>query len=528
MTEISLAEIFFLNPEIKKGLHPNAVLRNANWLIEVFDEISQLTTDEKVNVDVDLDTYLNDADKALAKKYMQNILEWRHKCTNIVKGSSHAPYDTSVNSNMRGLKALIVKAYKARAEKLEAEEKDRQWEEAHKAVNPPLDDAERYLNDEEYDSFIKAAREAIEVYIEKKKDYLNDSRTFDYRWSLRKINGRKEEERQKIAANFAAQEYNRRLNEEKARLKALLCPNEKDLKSYFKKEIQDRRYTGENFIQFLSGKEKRAFDNTIVEIGRGRLHKLVSNDFCEFVDGKYYRRFFLLPSAEYSFEGVPCLDFVLDVFAVVEARVWLKPRQKTFGDYVFKLPWREEKGCSVLLQEPEFLGYDYVVLTPKDIGGYVPWESIPLILILGLMNGELQPAGTTILATSENGRTYRIKNFKEEVTITRSFENYLKKIGSIEQMVSLGIVSQEVANVIKENLGPSSTEQRTRTFQNGQAVGFTDEELISSLTSLGHTRKTSEELCSRVPRNLSLNEAIEFALQKHSEIIAQQHSMKSQ
>ena len=44
-TEISLAEIFFLDPEIKKGLHPNAALRNANWLIEVFDGISQLTTD---------------------------------------------------------------------------------------------------------------------------------------------------------------------------------------------------------------------------------------------------------------------------------------------------------------------------------------------------------------------------------------------------------------------------------------------------------------------------------------------------
>jgi len=130
---------------------------------------------------------------------------------------------------------------------------------------------------------------------------------------------------------------------------------------------------------------------------------------------------------------------------VVETRVWLKPGQKTFGGYVFNLPWREEKSYSVLLQEPEFLGCDYVVLTPEDIDGCVPWESIPLVLIKGLMNGELQPAGTTILSASENGRIYRIKDFKGEVTIPRSFENYLQKIGNIEQMVSIGIVDQEVA-----------------------------------------------------------------------------------
>ena len=235
-----------------------------------------------------------------------------------------------------------------------------------------------------------------------------------------------------------------------------------------------------------------------------------------------------MPSAKYSFEGVPCLDFVFDVFTVVEARVWLKPMQKTFGDYVFKLPWREEKGCSVLLQEPEFLGYDYVVLTPKDIGGYVSWESIPLVLIKGLMNGELQPAGTTILAASENGRTYRIKNFKEEIMIPRSFENYLKKIGNIEQMVNIGIVGQEVANVIKENLGPSATDQKTGAFQNGQAPGFTDDELISSLTALGIPVKVARKLLEFIPENLTLQEATKLALQKYSEIIAQQHSMESQ
>lgn len=44
-TEISLAEIFFLNPEIKKGLHLYAAERYYKWLAEVFQEIAQLTQD---------------------------------------------------------------------------------------------------------------------------------------------------------------------------------------------------------------------------------------------------------------------------------------------------------------------------------------------------------------------------------------------------------------------------------------------------------------------------------------------------
>jgi hypothetical protein len=84
----------------------------------------------------------------------------------------------------------------AEAEHRRKEEEER-WQAAQKAVGPPLNDAERYLNNEECDDFIEAAREVIEVYKEKGEDYLDDSRTFDYRWFLKKINDKKEEERQK-------------------------------------------------------------------------------------------------------------------------------------------------------------------------------------------------------------------------------------------------------------------------------------------------------------------------------------------
>jgi len=356
-----------------------------------------------------------------------------------------------------------------REEKAEAErrekEKEEEWCAAYIAIKPPMDDAKKYLNDEEYEKFKQATWKAVEIYMGKEEDYLNDSGTFDYRLYLRKINKEKEKERRKIAANVAANEYNRRLNKEIARLQALLCPNRKGHESYFKKQIKDCRYTGQSFAQFLSSEEEQDLDRTIVDIGRKKLDEIVSSDFRQFIEGKCWRSYFLLASAEYSLEGVPCLDFMFDVFAIVEVRVWLKPGQKKFGDYVFNLPWREGKGYPVVLQEPEFLGYHYLVLIPKDLGGYSFWQSIPLVLLRGLLNGETKPNGTTISAASNSMITYKIPEFKEEVNIPDNFASYLRSIGSIDEMSNMGIVTEKVASVAKSELGELKVEQQVLSLE---------------------------------------------------------------
>jgi hypothetical protein len=212
-TEISLAEIFFLNPKTKKGLHPHAAERYYEWLTEVFKEIDQLTGDsEKVNVDADLDTYLNDDDKAWAKKYKEGILEWRHKCTNIGKGYSPYPYNTFVTSDMFGLRSLIRKAYKARAEKLEAERKKIEWEEkwdtAYEAISPPDADARRYLNPGEYQKYEDSIPGAVDAYLAKGKSYVLDERANDYLAWVSIINNRRKKEQEKITAISGLRERN--------------------------------------------------------------------------------------------------------------------------------------------------------------------------------------------------------------------------------------------------------------------------------------------------------------------------------
>ena len=429
--ETKLVEILSLKPEDKQRLHSYALKRFDDWRDCILSKAPQLRQLSIEQLGADLNAYLNANEMVELNNCLDDVIRWLAGCMDAGDGYFPYAYDTQVITPMSRVEYLIMKAYRAK-------EDEEEWNAACKAVNPPLSNAKRYLNDKEYDKFTQAVLEAIEVYLEKGEDYLDDMRTFDYRRYLKNINDRKEKEKQKIATNITAKEYNQRLNKEKARLKALLCPNRKDHESYFKKQIKDRCYTGQSFAQFLSSEEKQDFDKTIADISRKKLDEIVSSDFRQFIDRKCWRSYFLLPSAEYSLEEVSCLDFIFDVFAVVETGVWLKPRQKNFGDYIFKLPWREEKGCSVLLQEPEFLGYHYLVLTPEDLGGDVFWESIPLVLLKWLLNGDTKPSGFTISAASDTAVTYQIPKFKEEVTIPDSFAGYLRSVGGIDAMVSIG------------------------------------------------------------------------------------------
>jgi len=540
---IKLAGVLSLNPEDEKRIHPDAL----KWFSARKAEIQCEVPLEELSDD-DLNIYLWDDEKREFQSYMKEIAKGLVTCVDIGDRDSPQPFTSDIIllrfeinllSPMFRIQLLLKKVYDRKAKKAREEQKKREeaaeaerqkkeeeerWWAAYKALNIPADDAFKYLKVEEHQEFADSFLGAVDAYLVKGESYTLDSRADDYLFWISVINSRRKKEERKTAAQFAAGEFNHRLNQEITKLTSLLDHNIKDHSIYFQKEIKDSRYTSHNFDYLLSNEERQAFDNIVITIARRELDKLVSNDLSQFVDKEYRhirRTYFLLPSIDYSFKGVPCLDFSFDIFAVVCREIWLKPRQKRFGDHIFDLPLIEEKGCSILLQQPKLLGYHYLVLRPEEFGGHMFWKTIPLVLLEGLMNGELQPAGTTILRAWADGRTYRIMNFKEEVTILKNFENYLKKIGNIEQMVSIGIMDQEVANIIQKNLSQSATEGRTRLFQNGQAAGFTDEELISSLTSLGFARKTAEELSSGVPRDLSLDEAIRFALQNHSEIVAQ-------
>jgi hypothetical protein len=359
----------------------------------------------------------------------------------------------------------------AEAEKRKKEEEER-WRTAYKELNIPTDDALRHLKDGEHQEFADSIPGAVDAYLSKGNSYIFDSRATDYFTWISVINNRRKKEQEKIRANLAAQEYNERLNKDIAKLKSLFYPSKKDLIVLFKNKIKDKRYTGHNFDYVISADEKMNFDGTLISVANKKLEQLIPDHLRQFIDipSQYYRLYSPLPSTEYSLEGVPCLDFCFDIFSVAYAEIWLKPVESTFSDYVYDLPWRNEKGHPVPLKETEFLGYYYLVLTPEELGGYVFWQSIPLLLLKGLLSGETKPSGTTISSASDSVTAYKVPKFKEEVTIPDSFASYMRNIGSIEGMVSMGIMAEKVSGIAKSEIDKLKIEHGAAVLE-GKAKG---------------------------------------------------------
>jgi len=452
-----LVEILGLRPEHKARLNSHALERLNNWQDRIMREVPQLRQLSIQQLSADLNTYLNDNEVVELNNCLDDVTKWLAGCMDAGDGYFPYAYDEPVIDPMIRIESLIIEAYqRAEAERRKKEYDDR-WCAAFISIKPPVDDAKKYLNDKEQDEFTLAIGKAIDAYLEKGTTYLADVRASDYGWWLRKIQERKKKEAQEQQAINTAVEYNRRLNQEIAKLTARLDHKQRELGSYFRAKIQDKRYTNHDFDYVLSKKDEMNFDSTLVSMANKRLEQLCPESLRQFIvlPSQYYRRYYPLPSARYSFEEVPSLDFSFDIFAAAYAEVWLRPGKISFDGYEFLLPWLKDKnGLPRLeIEKPKFLGYYYLILRPEDLGGHVFWQSIPLVLLKGLLNGEARPDGNTILAATDSVTTYGVQGFEEEIEVPDKFAEYLKGIGSMDEMVGMGVMTEKVGNIVKAALG---------------------------------------------------------------------------
>lgn len=255
----------------------------------------------------------------------------------------------------------------------------------------------------------------------------------------------------RVAARRRASEFGHLLNRQIVQLRSLLHHRLQDLSSYLWAEIRDKRFTGHDFSYVLSAEDKRNLDATLASVAYKRLLQLIPHDLRQFISlpPQYYRVYLPLPKASYSLEEAPSLAFSFEVFTAANAEVWIKPAKKSFGDYEFAMPQLAEKSCLVPLQKPRLLGYHLSILRPEDLGGYVFWRSIPLILLGGLLCGQTKLEGTTISAASDEATTYRIPGVEHEITIPNTFADYLRTIGTIDKMVNMNILTEKVASIVK-------------------------------------------------------------------------------
>ena len=467
-----MAAVLNLKLQTAKQLHPVVL----EWFHEQVASIEQQLAIDGLTVD-DVETFLSDGEKDEFRRYNNEIEMGLRECINpdavcpgFLPCGSLGPIFLTVQLSSYGriesTKSLLRKAYARKtATKPEAvkrrEEAERRAR-AFEALHPPIAIAKKYLNRPgEYERFEMSISGAVDAYLGTGELYIYQEKASAYlRW-LKAIEDRQREETRKQRAQSAADAYNQRLNKEIRELTARLHHTNTDLSSYFQATVQDRRYSGHSLECILTEKEKRDLDSILVSVINKQLLQLCSEDLGQFIvfPAKCYRHYYALPSVSYSFSGVRRLDFRFDVFAAACAEVWAKPAKRTFDGFEFSLPTMEEDDGLSLLKRPRFLGYYYSIARPEDFNARVFWMSIPLVLLKGLLNGEITPQGTTVSAASDEGVTYRVPRLDNEITIPNSFSNYLQAVGTVDKMVGMGIMTEKVAGIVKSELNELGQER---------------------------------------------------------------------
>ena len=530
---MELADVFPLTPDVEKEIRPEALKHYNEWRAEILKDIPELSQMSKEEVEADIQKYLTDTEKASLQKYLKDIAEWLWECTK----NQNVPFYISlpiVYLPALESKRLLRQAYERKARETEekrrieeakaAEEQkkkdaQRRAEAAMKALNPPVEKAQRYLDENEFQQFSDSVVETIVASATRGEHYVRDPRALRYFQWVDEISARQIKEEREKGAQEKAKKYNHSLNNEVTRLKAELCKEKQDTESYFNAHVGNRRYLPYTFAFVSSAQEEQKRDAIVKQ----KVDEIVHPQFSKFISPRHRTSYFLLPFAEFCAEDILLLNFYFKVYAIVEIEVWLEPGQGTIDGYVFTFPWIEHRtdyGTHLTkAQKPELLGCQYLLLTPSDLG-HIFWKSLPLVLVKGLMAGELEPEGTSIIELAENLRTYAIKGFDDEVVIPDIFTEYLKELGGIEGMVNAGVISNKVASVIKNRLAQLLTLPTSPSPIDRSAWCFEEEEFISTLTGLGVPRKDAEDLLPLIPRNLLLPEAIRLALQKYKDVMS--------
>jgi len=291
--------------------------------------------------------------------------------------------------------------------------------------------------------------------MEKRGVYKNDSRSVDYRHWLWVINYRREEEERKAAAKIEeeqirndaqtqAQSFRARLNQGLKEIEKMLSAKKEDPAVIFKRWCSnngERRYLGEPFTDILASNDdrNRKWTQGYIPAAKAKLQQSIPEELRDSILMQRTVAFFLLPSTHYAYYGVPCLDFYFDVFAVVTITVLAQAGQKVFNGYQFNFLTN--------LREPKRLGFYQITVTSNQPNF---WQSVPLNILRALMNGNLQPSGTTILQRTDRLTVYEIKKFEDDICeIPISFERYCRSLGSIDRMKDLKIINKRTAEILQ-------------------------------------------------------------------------------
>ena len=318
-----MADIFPLKPADKEKLHPCAWMRMDKWKAEIASEIPQMTNVSLAQFKKDAIKFLFQKEQKLLGDTKAKIKDWLEDCI-ISEVYSDSPFIPEIDQYMFKIKGLLKAIYQRKEQAIKEERQRAEYEVQRRHVmetmQPLILDAKAYLEADEYKAFENSIPGAVDAFIEIGSGYYLDGRASNFASYLIEIQNRKKQKELLQAAKAEAEIFNSSLLKEIEKLKSTLC-QKKDAVEYFKENVTDPRYLGYEFSDVFNEDKLQDSRNSIQKIMCQKLESFIAVDLRDFIDSKCNTDFFLLPSASYSFDQIPCLYFVFDVFAVVSVEI---------------------------------------------------------------------------------------------------------------------------------------------------------------------------------------------------------------
>jgi len=327
------------------------------------------------------------------------------------------------------------------------------------------------------------------------------------------------QQQQEQEAERKRDEYAKELDVQMNNFKATLSHKKRRIR--FPKDPRDFGY---EFSYLLSADDKASYRR----VAGDWVRELVPDDLRQFITFDHILFYRLLPYAKYSLvDGVPRLDIGFEVDLTIRAEFWLKPGKAAINGYEFDLPLVEylvpiklekqviSSGSYIApLREPNFLGYYNLVLSTDELQldelGYEFWQTIPCVLIQGLMGGNSEPEGCIIITAYEGWTSYQVDDFDQELKIPDSFIRYLREIGNWDSLTEKGIISDKIRDSVQRAMARAKVEQLPQLGTNEGS------QIVEALISLGTPKDQAKTAANDVLQNypdLSLEEKVKLAIQ---------------
>lgn len=414
--------------------------------------------------------------------------------------------------NEKRLTALAKEAEERQTKELE-EQRKKAREKKNDAAYDTLGktfiaDAERYLSEEDLDKFYKALEGAVDVFIETDGKYDWDDLPFDYRYQVKLIYHLKALEQKKLDAGLQAAAYNVFINDQLKVLKRQLYSKKQTAGRFFPKETPSK-WLALPLASIDETERGNLFDHVQYELGKV-IERLAPRELSQFLRwGKnnvvqYYR---FMPVASYCFTGTGCLDFRLKVGVVAEAELFIKPKTLCFNKIKdFTLPFNITGQIS--------LGFLYRYFPPISVPE-LQWQTIPLKVILALMEGNITAQGFPLLYLNDEFATYKVN--KDKVTLPQIFIDWLKGM-NFQKLHKLDIINKKTLQIIEttDELRPGSEKLARKTEGEEPA---TWEYFQAGLSSRRFRRDELDKLWADKPKGLTNDQAVNWALENCHRIL---------